>query len=174
MYPGEYIIEIAKKIIKSKKIKNFNNFDKIYKKLSSESLRYSMNLIIENLNSLGVKHDNFIYESKLINNKTVLKVVKKLQKDKYIYSGKLAEPKGEKTKDWKIRSQLLFKSTQFGDDIDRPLQKADGSWTYFAGDMGYHSYKKIEVQTKLELALTHPKHQGKHMSTILFQKKKSW
>ncbi len=141
LYPGEYIIEIAKKIIKSKKIKNFNNFDKIYKKLSSESLRYSMNLIIENLNSLGVKHDNFIYESKLINNKTVLKVVKKLQKDKYIYSGKLAEPKGEKTKDWKIRNQLLFKSTKFGDDTDRPLQKSDGSWTYFAGDIGYHSNK---------------------------------
>ena len=50
-------------------------------------------------------------------------------------------PKGEKTKDWKIRDQLLFKSTMFGDDVDRPLKKADGTWTYFAGDMAYHANK---------------------------------
>ena len=50
-------------------------------------------------------------------------------------------PKGEQTKDWKTRAQLLFRSTLFGDDTDRPLQKADGSWTYFAGDVAYHSNK---------------------------------
>tara|TARA_B100001123_G_C15115757_1_gene949282 strand:- start:172 stop:1092 length:921 start_codon:yes stop_codon:yes gene_type:complete len=71
----------------------------------------------------------------------VLKTVNKLKKNKYIYKGKLEAPKGEQTKDWKVRDQLLFKSTKFGDDIDRPLQKADGTWTYFAGDMAYHSYK---------------------------------
>jgi len=141
LYPGEYIIDIAKKIIKNKSIKNFDNFEKIYKKLSSESLKYSTQIIMENLNLLGVKHNNFVYESKLIDSKVVSKVIKKLKKENYIYEGKLDAPKGEKTKDWKIRNQLLFKSTQFGDDIDRPLQKADGSWTYFAGDMGYHSYK---------------------------------
>ena len=62
-------------------------------------------------------------------------------KENYIYEGKLEAPKGEHTKDWKIRNQLLFKSTVFGDDIDRPLQKEDGTWTYFAGDMAYHSHK---------------------------------
>ena len=55
--------------------------------------------------------------------------------------GKLDIPKGEQTKDWKIRNQLLFKSTLFGDDTDRSLTKVDGSWTYFAGDLGYHSHK---------------------------------
>ena len=141
LYPGDYIIDIANKIIKSKLIKNFNNLDKIYKKLSFLSLKYSMQLISANLNLLGVKHNNFIYESKLINNKLVSKTVSKLQKKKYIYKGELEAPKGEQTKDWKIRNQLLFKSTLFGDDVDRPLQKADGSWTYFAGDMAYHSNK---------------------------------
>ena len=141
LYPGNYIIDIAKRVIKSKAIKDFTNLEKIYKKLYSESLKHSMQLIKGNLNLLGVKHNNFVYESKLINNKTVSKVVKKLKKENYIYEGKLDIPKGEQTKNWKIRNQLLFKSTLFGDDTDRALQKADGAWTYFAGDMAYHSHK---------------------------------
>ena len=141
LYPGNYIIDIAKRVIKSKAIKDFTNLEKIYKKLYSESLKHSMQLIKGNLNLLGVKHNNFVYESKLINNKTVSKVVKKLKKENYIYEGKLDIPKGEQTKNWKIRNQLLFKSTLFGDDTDRALQKADGTWTYFAGDMAYHSHK---------------------------------
>jgi len=141
LYPGEYIIDIAKKVIESKSIKNFDNLQKIYKKLSTESLKHSMNLIMGNLRLLGVNHNNFVYESKLIKNNEVSKIVKKLKKEKYIYDGKLEVPKGEKTKNWKMRNQLLFKSTTFGDDADRPLQKADGSWTYFAGDIAYHSNK---------------------------------
>ena len=141
LYPGDYIIDIAKKIIKKKSIKNFSNFDKIYKQLSSESLKYSMQLIMSNLNLLGVKHNNFVYESKLIEGRAVLKIVKKLKKENFIYEGKLDPPKGEQTNKWEIRNQLLFKSTLFGDDVDRALQKADGSWTYFAGDMAYHSNK---------------------------------
>ena len=141
LYPGNYIIDIAKRIIKSKAIKDFTNLEKIYKRLYSESLKHSMQLIKGNLNLLGVKHNNFVYESKLINNKTVSTVVKKLKKENYIYEGELDIPKGEQTKNWKIRNQLLFKSTLFGDDTDRALQKADGAWTYFAGDMAYHSHK---------------------------------
>ena len=141
LYPGDYIIKIAEQIIESKSIKDFSNLSKIYNKLASESLKYSISLIKENLNLLGIKHDIFIYESKLINNKTVSKIVKKLIKENYVYEGILDTPKGELTKDWKQRKQLLFKSTDFGDDTDRPLQKADGEWTYFAADMAYHSNK---------------------------------
>jgi arginyl-tRNA synthetase len=88
-----------------------------------------MQLIVDNLNLLGIKHNNFVYESNLIDNKLVLKIVKKLKKGNFIYEGKLEAPKGEQTKNWKTRDQLLFKSTIFGDDNDRPLQKADGSFT---------------------------------------------
>ena len=84
LYPGDYIIHIAKKIIKKKSIKNFKNLNKIYKKLSKESLKYSMQLIGDNLNLLGVTHNNFVYESKLIDKKIVSKIIKKLQKKKYI------------------------------------------------------------------------------------------
>ena len=141
LYPGDYIIDIAKKIIKKNKVKNFSNLDKIYSSLVEESLIYSMQLIKMNLNLLGIKHNNFVYESVLIKNNTVSKIVKKLKKKKYIYKGILKAPKGEFTEDWKVRDQLLFKSTLFGDDTDRALTKADGTWTYFAGDLGYHSNK---------------------------------
>ena len=141
LYPGDYIKEIAKKIIKNGKIKNFDSLEKIYKVLSTESINYSMSLIKANLKLLGINHDNFVYESNLIKNRVVLKAVKKLERKKYIYKGKLKKPKGESSEDWKVRDQLLFKSTLFGDDTDRALTKADGSWTYFAGDMGYHSHK---------------------------------
>ena len=141
LYPGDYVIDIAKKIIKDKSIKDFRNLKKIYNKLSKTSLKYSTEIITENLKLLGVKHNNFVYESKLIKNKMVVKTINKLKKLNYIYKGKLEPPKGEQTKDWKIRDQLLFKSSMFGDDLDRPLQKADGTWTYFAGDMAYHSHK---------------------------------
>ena len=141
LYPGDYIIDIAQKIIKKKSIKKFKNFEKIYKKLSSESLKLSMQLIIRNLDLLGVKHDNFVYETNLINKNIVKKIVNKLTKRGYIYKGKLNPPKGEPNKNWKTRDQLLFKSTLFGDDIDRALQKEDGTWTYFAGDVGYHYHK---------------------------------
>ena len=150
LYPGDYIIDIAKKIIKNKSIRDFSNFEKIYKKLSSESLKHSMKLIMDNLNLLGVKHNNFVYESNLIDKKMVSKIIKKLEKKNYIYKGKLDSPKGEQTKDWKIRDQLLFKSTMFGDDADRPLQKEDGTWTYFAGDMAYHSHK---VERKFDILI---------------------
>ena len=141
LYPGDYIIDIAKRIIKSKSIKDYTNLEKIYKRLCSESLIHSMELIKSNLSLLGIKHNNFVYESKLIKDNEVSKIVKKLKKENYIYEGTLDIPKGEQTKDWKIRNQLLFKSTLFGDDTDRALQKADGTWTYFAGDMAYHSNK---------------------------------
>tara|TARA_B100000029_G_C17587972_1_gene961689 strand:- start:849 stop:2576 length:1728 start_codon:yes stop_codon:yes gene_type:complete len=141
LYPGEYIKDIAKRIIKKKIIKNFDNFEKIYNVLEKEAIDCSMKLIKMNLSLLGVEHNNFINESKLIKNKTVEKIVKKLEKKKFIYKGKLKEPKGDLNKNWKTRDQLLFKSSLFGDDTDRALQKEDGSWTYFAGDLGYHSHK---------------------------------
>ena len=141
LYPGGYIIDIAKKIVEEKNIKNFNNFDKVYEKLTKASLKSSIKLIKNNLENLGIKHDNFVYESELIKNELVSKTIKKLQKDRYVYKGKLQPPKGELTKNWNTRNQLLFNSTKFGDDTDRALQKEDKTWTYFAGDIGYHAHK---------------------------------
>ena len=141
LYPGNYIIDIAKKIVEEKNIKDFKNFDTIYEELAKESLKFSIKLIKNNLNTLGIKHDNFVYESELIKNEFVSKTIQKLQKDNYVYKGKLQPPKGQTLKDWKTREQLLFSSTKFGDDADRALQKEDKTWTYFAGDIAYHAHK---------------------------------
>ncbi len=141
LYPGEYIINIAREIISSNKIKNFKNLEKISNELEKESLKESMKIIRDNLNLLGVVHNNFIYESNLVKTNSVQKVIDKLKNNSYVYEGKLQNPKGEKTSTWKKRNQLLFKSKLFGDDTDRSLQKEDGSWTYFAGDVAYHSNK---------------------------------
>ena len=141
LYPGDYIIDIAKKIVEEKNIKDFKNFEKVNEKLTKESLKSSIRLIQSNLDNLGIKHDNFIYESELIKNELVPRTIKKLQKNNYIYTGKLQPPKGELIKDWKPRDQLLFKSSKFGDDIDRALKKNDDTWTYFAGDIAYHAHK---------------------------------
>ena len=141
LYPGNYIIDIAEKILKEKKIKNFSNFDKIYNSLSEESLNFSIKLIKKNLKDLGIRHDIFVKESQLIKKKLVTKVIDKLKKNNHVYTGKIEAPKGESDKNWKSRDLLLFRSTKFGDDADRVIQKEDKSWTYFANDIAYHSYK---------------------------------
>ena len=78
-------------------------------------------------------------------NNEVQKVVEKLQKNNFIYKGRIKAPESEKSDNWVEREQLLFKSTDFGDDKDRALQKSDNSWTYFASDVAYHNHK-IERQ----------------------------
>ena len=141
LYPGDYIVSIAKEIIKNKIIKDYSNFDKISNILTKEALKISMKLIQNNLKMLGITHDNFVYESELILSDAVHKTIKNLEKDNYVYKGRLEAPKGELNKDWKSRDQLIFNSTKFGDDTDRALQKNDGSWTYFASDIAYHGNK---------------------------------
>ena len=141
LYPGEYIIDIANKILKKKQNINLDNFDKIYEYLKKESLKHSMDLIKSDLKQLGIEHDEFVSESNLIQNNLVETTVKNLKKNKFVEEGFLPPPKGEEIKDWKKVKRLIFKSTLFGDDVDRALQKNDGSWTYFASDLAYHAYK---------------------------------
>ena len=141
LYPGDYIIEIANNIINKNKKMNFSKFENISTELTKLSIEQSLKLVKLNLNNLGIKHDNFVTESDLIKNKEVEKVVKELKIKKFIYEGKIEAPIAESNSDWVKRDQLLFKSTDFGDDKDRALQKSDKSWTYFAADVAYHNNK---------------------------------
>ena len=143
LYPGEYIIDIANKILKEKPDIDLNNFKNIYNLLKKESLRCSMDLVKTDLNNLGIKHDHFFYESQLIEKDSVNNAVKILKDNNFVEEGFLKPPKGEETKDWKKTKRLIFKSTLFGDDTDRSLQKNDGSWTYFANDVAYHADKVL-------------------------------
>tara|TARA_Y100000590_G_C15570488_1_gene958380 strand:- start:9 stop:1181 length:1173 start_codon:yes stop_codon:yes gene_type:complete len=141
LYPGEYVAEIAKKILDKKIINDFSNLKKIYEQLKEYSINESIKLIKFNLNLLGIKHDQFIFESLLFKNNEIDNTIEKLKKSNFVYHGKIAAPKIKTTQEWKERKQLLFKSTLFDDDKDRPLQKEDLSWTYFAGDLAYHNNK---------------------------------
>ena len=141
LYPGDYLINFANNIINSNTEINFENFETVSKILTDLSIKEALKLIKDNLNSLGIKHDNFISEKKLVENNEVEKVIEFLQKKNFVYKGKIKAPAGENNDNWVEREQLLFKSTDFGDDKDRALQKSDGSWTYFASDVAYHKNK---------------------------------
>jgi len=141
LYPGNYVVDIAKKIIVEIPDIDLSNFKKIFAKLSEISLKYSMFLIKDDLKSLGISHDNFVSEKSLVKKDLVIKSIKYLQEKNFVEEGYLNPPKGEDVKNWKKTKRLIFKSTIFGDDTDRALQKNDGSWTYFANDIAYHADK---------------------------------
>ena len=141
LYPGDYIKEIANEIIKNNENLNIENFANCFEELKRLSLQGSMNLIKDDLKKLGIHHDNFFSESDLIKKDLVNKSLTILKTKNFVEEGYLEPPKGETSKNWKKIKRLVFKSTIFGDDTDRALQKDDGSWTYFANDLAYHSDK---------------------------------
>ncbi len=141
LYPGNYIKEIASSIIKNNPNIKVENFDDCFDDLKILSLEKSMNLIKNDLKKLGIKHDNFFSESDLVKKDLVNKALNQLKINNYVEEGFLSPPKGESSKSWKQVKRLIFKSTLFGDDSDRSLQKDDGTWTYFANDVAYHSDK---------------------------------
>ena len=138
LYPGEYIKEIALNILKNNKEIKIGNLDDNFEQIKKLSLHGSMSLIKNDLIRLGIVHDNFFSETELVKKNLVDKAVKILQIKNFVEEGFLDPPKGESIKNWKKIKRLIFKSTIFGDDSNRALQKNDGSWTYFANDIAYH------------------------------------
>ena len=141
LYPGDYLIDFANNIINSNTNLNYDTYEGISEKLTALSIEQALLLIKRNLKSLGINHDSFVSEKKIVLNKEVESVVSFLETNNFVYKGKIKAPAGEDNKNWVEREQLLFKSTDFGDDKDRALQKSDGSWTYFASDVAYHKNK---------------------------------
>ncbi|MBN7786594.1 arginine--tRNA ligase [Ponticoccus gilvus] len=101
-----------------------------------------MDLIRADLAALGVHMDNFFSEKSLYGTGRIEDAIKTLDDKGLIYRGVLEPPKGKTPEDWEPREQTLFRSTEHGDDVDRPIKKSDGSWTYFAPDIAYH-YDKV-------------------------------
>jgi arginyl-tRNA synthetase len=140
-YPGNYLIDFAQNIISANVDLNFESYDEISEKLAALSIEQALDLIKKNLHSLGIKHNSFVSEKAIVLNKEVESVISFLEDNSFVYKGKIKAPAGESNEDWVEREQLLFKSTDFGDDKDRALQKSDGTWTYFASDVAYHKNK---------------------------------
>jgi len=141
-YPGDYLIPIAEKLIEKygNTLKNIEEGerDKIIRGLSID---YMMEIIKADLKSLNIEMDNFFSEQAMINSNGIDSSLSILKDKGLIYKGVIDAPKGKTYTDWQAREQLLFKSTEFDDDIDRPIKKSDGSWTYFAPDLAYHADK---------------------------------
>jgi arginyl-tRNA synthetase len=100
-----------------------------------------LELIRQDLAALGVVHDVFSSERELVENGGVARGLQRLRDQGLIYRGILEPPKGKTPEDWEPREQELFRATQFGDDVDRPIGKSDGTFTYFANDIAYHADK---------------------------------
>ena len=143
-YPGDYLIDIANEIKKNygeKWIKEEKDLRiKFFKEYAIEKITES---IVNDLKLIGIVFDNFISEKEIVKKKYIDLVFEKLKKKNLLYEGILEKPKGENDLDWEPRKQLLFKSSELGDDLDRPFLKSNNEWTYFANDSAYH-YFKIE------------------------------
>ena len=159
LYPGDYLIDIAKNIINKNPSLNFENYENVQANLTKLSIDESLNLVKLNLNNLGITHDNFVSETSIVINNEVDKVVNLLRKKELLYEGKISAPERKKSNDYKEREQLLFKSTLYGDDKDRALQKSDKSWTYFASDAAYH-YNKINRSFDILINILGSDHTG--------------
>lgn len=142
LYPGEYLIPVGINLAKEfgdKLLKlNENERNEIIRKFVIKSM---LEIIKDDLKSLGVEHDEFLSEQYLHDENLIESAIIDLQNKGLVYEGKIPPPKGKTDADWQDREQLLFRSTMFDDDQDRPLQKPDGRWTYFASDIAYAKNK---------------------------------
>lgn len=142
LYPGDYLKPVGQ-LLKDKygdSLKSQSE-DEYLPLVKKDALEAMLELIKTDLADLGIKHDVFVSEKSLHEAGTVDDTLHLLKEKGLVYRGVLEPPKGKKPEDWEPREQTLFKATQFGDDVDRPLQKSDGSWTYFAADIAYHADK---------------------------------
>ena len=143
-YPGDYLKKVGENLVDEfgdslLSSDNKSNLEKIKK----HTLSVMIDQIKKDLLDLGVIMDNFVSESSLYRNGKVQEAIDYLSKLGLIYKGVLEKPKGSDNLNWVEREQDLFKSTLYGDDVDRPIKKIDGDWTYFAPDIAYH-YDKIK------------------------------
>ncbi len=142
-YPGEYIIDIARDILAKQDFSYFQNLDETtcLHEIGLLAVDANMLMIRQDLEVIGIHFDQYFSEKTLHESGKVKQLIDKLQADGLIYTGSLPPPKGKEVSDYKPVEQLLFRTTDFGDDVDRPLQKKDGTATYFAADIAYHHDK---------------------------------
>ncbi|WP_168464907.1 arginine--tRNA ligase [Wolbachia endosymbiont of Ctenocephalides felis wCfeT] len=136
LYPGEYLKPIGEELAKKYGKELLNNQNN--QVIRDFTLDFILNIIKEDLDLLGVSHDVFTSEYELQKSGKIEESIKMLSDKGLVYEGYLEKPKGKENENWIARKELLFRATQFGDDVDRALKKEDGSWTYFASDIAYH------------------------------------
>ncbi|GLQ26850.1 arginine--tRNA ligase [Sulfitobacter pacificus] len=143
-YPGDYLIEVGEALKAKVGDAYLDKGEQFWiaevREFATEKM---MELIRSDLKALGVEMDVFYSEKSLYGTGRIEAALQDLKDKGLIYEGVLEPPKGKKPEDWEPREQTLFKSTDHGDDVDRPVMKSDGGWTYFAPDIAYH-YDKVQ------------------------------
>lgn len=138
-YPGDYLKNVGQALAERDGQKWLHLPEREWLEPFREfAVNAMMTAIRKDLESIGIVHEVFTSEHELCATGAVEEAVQFLKERGFIYDGVLPPPRGKTTEDWQPREQMLFRSTQFGDDMDRSLQKADGAWTYFARDIAYH------------------------------------
>jgi arginyl-tRNA synthetase len=141
-YPGDYLIPIGQSLASEFGIKYVGAPESGWLALfKRKAVAAMLDLIRADLALLGIHHDVFASEMELQEAGLVTKGMETLEAKGLVYQGVLEAPKGETADDWEPVELTLFRSSQFGDDQDRPMKKSDGSWTYFGADAAYHLQK---------------------------------
>ncbi|MCR4269192.1 arginine--tRNA ligase [Nitratireductor sp. ZSWI3] len=144
LYPGDYLVPVGKALAEEygTKLLEMPALDAMAI-VKDRTIDMMMAMIRDDLAALNIKHDVFFSERSMHagNGATIRSAINDLTMKGHVYKGKLPPPKGQKPEDWEDREQTLFRSTAVGDDIDRPLMKSDGSFTYFAADVAYMKNK---------------------------------
>jgi arginyl-tRNA synthetase len=139
LYPGEYLKDVGAAIAKRDGARWIDKPEADWlPEMRAFAIAMLMAEIKQDLATLGVNIDVYSSERAIVDSGMVDRSYQDLAGKDLIYQGRLEPPKGQKPDDWEDREQTLFRSTRFGDDVDRPLKKSDGSWTYFANDIAYH------------------------------------
>ena len=144
LYPGDYLKPVGERLAREHGKGLLDKPESEWLPLVREvSINAMMDMIRTDLAALNIRHDVFFSERSLQegNGGEVAKTIDELRGRDLVYMGRLPPPKGQKDEDWEDREQLLFRATAFGDEVDRPLLKSDGSFTYFASDIAYHRSK---------------------------------
>lgn len=152
LYPGDYLIPIGERLAQE--------FGPTYAEapesewlvlFRERAVEAMMELIKADLALLGIHHDLFSSEAELHGAGKADAAEKELRARGLVYDGELEKPKGKEIEDWEPVTLPLFRSTQFGDDQDRPIKKSDGSWTYFGADLAYHFQKSRGVDAMIDI-----------------------
>jgi arginyl-tRNA synthetase len=145
LYPGDYLKPVGERLAEEYGPSLLDNPETEWLPLVREaSIDAMMDMIRADLAALNIHHDVFFSERSLQKGPEgdqVAKMIEELKARDLVYMGRLPPPKGQKDEDWEDREQLLFRATAYGDEVDRPLMKSDGSYTYFASDIAYHRSK---------------------------------
>ncbi|SDF01467.1 arginyl-tRNA synthetase [Salipiger thiooxidans] len=138
-YPGDYLIPVGEMLAARVGEQYVDQPEEVWlEEIRNFATDEMMKLIREDLKLLGVEMDHFFSEKSLYGTGKIEAAIESLDAKGLIYRGVLEPPKGKTPEDWEPREQTLFKSTEHGDDVDRPIKKSDGAWTYFAPDIAYH------------------------------------